>query len=459
MARFLTVGRLLALGLATLLLTSQATADEEPQRHELVIETRNLERLVDNGDYPAAVESGKRLVLLHMEAFGRNSIETARALSALAGAQALAGDPASARENYQAAIAIIEDLQDHLSEELVDPLTGLGRTTLNASRPDLASEALERALHVNQVNTGPQNLEQVPLLYDLTEAYYQLGDFKQAEALQRYAVGLYERLYPKDDNKEIIPALYKRASWQNRMGMFMDEQRTYMKIIRIVERVDGRASLDLIPALTRLGRTYLFSAEPDAFLTGQRRLKRAINIAKKNDDATPVIHAETELALGDFHTLTGDRTSARRAYVRAWDLMTADDLSLLTARDERFDTPQPLRQITPPEQFRGTAGAELREALGREPQFGYVTVAYDVNTRGTPENLRVVESVPKGLKDREALGWVRRLRFRPRFDERKPVTTPDEEFRYEFRYFPSVETDGISAEPEATTVAESDDES
>lgn len=422
------------------LLAGTAAAEEQDVNHELLIESQNIERLVDAGDHVAAVDASKRYVVLNMETHGRESLETARALSTLAGAQALAGDSIAARENYEASITIIETLQDHLSAELIDPLTGLGRATLKAERPDLATDALERALHVNQVNVGPQNLEQLPLLNDLTEAYYQLGDFKQVKALQRFAVALYERQYPNDDNKSIIPALYRRAAWLNKMGLYLDEQRTYNKIIRIVERVDGRASLELIPALTRLGRTYLFAAEPDAILTGQRRLKRSINIAKKNPDATPVLHAETELALGDFHTLTGDRTNARRAYVRAWDLMTSEDLTLLTERDKRFDNPQPLRRVdSPVDEFKSTAGAELRESLGRSPQMGYVTVAYDVNARGNPENLRVVESFPKGLKDREALAWVRKFRFRPRFEERKPVRTVDEEHRYEFRYFGNAE--------------------
>ncbi|MEM8983881.1 MAG: TonB family protein [Pseudomonadota bacterium] len=428
--------RWLVAAIAVALFAVTSAADEDDTNHALDIESRNVERLVDNGDYVAAVDASKRLVVMNMETHGRESLETARALSTLAGAQSLAGDTTAARENYQAAITIIEFLQDHLSVELIDPLTGLGRTTLNAKRPDLATDALERALHVNQVNVGPQNLEQLPLLNDLTEAYYQLGDFKQVKALQRFAVALYERQYPNDDNKSIIPALYRRAAWLNRMGLYVDEQRTYNKIIRIVERVDGRSSLDLIPALTRLGRTYLFAAEPDAILTGQRRLKRAINIAKKNPESTEILHAETELALGDFHTLTGDRTNARRAYVRAWDLLTSEDLTLLTERDKRFDNPQPLRRVDAPvDEFKSTAGAELRESLGRTPQTGYVTVAYDVNARGNPENLRVVESFPKGLKDREALAWVRKFRFRPRFEERKPVRTRDEEYRYEFRFF------------------------
>ncbi len=430
---------LLALLLAPLLaaaLILSARADEDSVSHELLIEAQNLERLLEAGDYIDAEEAGKRLVVLHMESYGRESLETASALTALAGAQALAGNVSASQANFESAISIIEGEEDHLSDKLVDPLTGLGRATLGAKRPDVASTAFERALHVTRVNSGPQTLDQVALLNDLTEAYYQLGDFKQVDSLQRYVVGLYQRRYPDDDNKDIIPALYKRARWLNRMGMFVREQQTYSKIIRIIERVDGRSTLELIPALTRLGRTYIYSTEPEGFAVGQRRLKRAINIAKRNDDATPVIRAETELALGDYHTLTGDRTSARRAYVRAWDLMTSEDLSLLTARDERFDNPVALRNPTPQERFIGTASAELRDSLGREPEDGYVTVIYDVNSRGTPENLRVVEAVPKGLKEREALAWVRKFRFRPRFEERKAVKTPDEQFRYEYKYFP-----------------------
>ncbi len=438
---------------------AQAPETEAEAPAGVTIEQQNLRRLMETEDYAGAAESGKRLVVLSIEHFGRNSMETANALTTLAIAQREVGEIEAARENFGGAVTIIEDIKDRLSKELIDPLQGLARTNMQASRPDAAAEVYERALHVSQVNEGPQNLDQVELLNELTEAYFALGDYDQADALQKFTVGLYQRVYSEDNDMRMVPLLYQRATWLNRMGFIVREQGTYLRIIRIVEKSDGRDSLELIPALTALGRTYVYSLENDAFATGERRLRRAVSIAKKNEGSTDLLRADTEIALADFHLLTGDRTGARRAYLRAWDLFDEESLVMVTERDERFAQPFSLsRQERNPAEFSGASVADFKDTYGADTQIGYVTVAYDVNTAGVPKNLEIIESVPEGYKDNDALSWVRRFKFRPRIDERKIVSTKGLIYRYEFSYAPArfeeIEGDGEASEEESETETE-----
>ena len=403
---------------------------------ELALERNVFERLMAAGEYASAVETGKRLVVLALAESGPASLDYGKALTALATAQQETGDFEAARDNFTAAIRVIEGSTDRLDAELIDPLHALGRTNLEAERPDDAADALERAVHVSQVNAGPQNLGQVELLDDLSEAYYQLGDFKQADALQRYSVGLHQRVYHEDDDSRLVPALYRRAYWLNRMGMFMREQAVYAQIIRIIERADGRRSLDLIPALTALARTFVYSPEKDAKAQGERRLRRAISIARENEEAPVPMYADTEISLGDYYNLLGERTGARRAYKRAWELLDVDDLELAAIRDERFAQPTPLnnQSVRPEETQFSESVAEFNEQYASGTEAGYVSVAYDVSRRGRVRNVRVVESVPAGLRDEEAVRWVKRFVFRPRFEDGAAVETPDQLYRYEFRY-------------------------
>ncbi len=438
--------------------SAQATVEASTDDDRYFIEQQNYRRLVSNEEFLEASNSAKRLVVFSIERYGRDSMETAAALSDLGQAQRESGDVLAARENFESAIEIIEDKKDRLSEELISPLTGLGRANLQGNRPDSAADAYERALHVSQVNEGPQNLEQVGLLSELTDAYYQLGDFKQADALQRYTVGLYQRRYPAKDDDRLVPVLYERARWLNRMGQIVKEQAVYQQIIRIVEKADGRSSLNLIPALTALGKSYVYGIETEAHAIGERRLRRAISIAKKNDEASNTLKADTLIALADYNLLTGDRTAARRGYVRAWDEFDEESLEDLDARDDRFASPTPLsRQDRGPADFKASV-AEFEETYGGSDRaIGHVTVGYDVTISGSTRNLVVIESVPAGYKDAEALAWVRRFKFRPQVVDRTIVETPDQAYRYEFTYVPSADDEVMlqQADDAAATTDES----
>ncbi len=410
------------------------------------IELANVRRLIAEGAYDSAANSGKRLVVTSIQDYGRESLESANSLALLAHAQNQSGDHSAAVENYISAIEIAETLTDRLDKNLIIPLRGLGRAHLAMNRPDRAAESFERSLHINQVNEGPQNLGQVDQLAELTEAYFLMGDFKQAHALQQQSVMLYEREYPKSGDKRRLPSLYQYAKWLNRMGLFMREQAAYIQIIRIIERSEGKKSLELIPALTGLGKTYIFSIDTESQAVGERRLRRAVSIAA--DAEQPVLLADTEISLADFFTLTGDRTAAKRAYLRAWDHLADAETDYSEEMKRRFSAPYPLTtQDARSESFTKTSIEDFKNSLGAEPDQGYVLLGYRISNRGSVRDIEVIEAEPAGLRDDDAVSWVRKFKFRPRIVDRELVETTDQIYEYRFTYYPGAlpENDSESA--------------
>lgn len=400
------------------------------------IERINVNRLLNEQAYDSAANAGKRLVVTAIEDYGRDSLETADSLTLLAHAQTRSGDHDAAVENFRSAIEIKEELTDRLDQSLIGPLRGLGRAHLALNRPDRAAESFERSLHIKQVNEGPQNIGQVGQLGELTEAYYLMGDFKQAHALQKLSVMLHEREYPEAGDKRRIPSLYQYARWLNRMGLFMREQAAYIQIIRTIERSEGKKSLELIPALTGLGKTYIYTIESESQAVGERRFRRAISIAA--NAGNPVLVADTEISLGDFYTLTGDRTSAKRAYLRAWDQLVESEADLSEELARRFAAPYPLTtQDARSESFTNTSVEDFKNSLGSGPENGYVILGYQISKRGTVRDIEVIEAEPAGLRDDDAVDWVRKFKFRPRVVERKLLETPDQVYEYRFTYYPS----------------------
>ncbi len=407
--------------------------EEDGLDRELNEAFREYKRLYEAGYYDSAVEVAKRVVVLAIEAQGREHLQTARALTNLAIAQQKNGDFESAQQNYLAAIEIVETVDGRLSSHLVNPLRGLGNAYLEAGRPDQAIGVYERAVHVTHVNSGPQNLEQVDLLEALSESFLRLRDLKEADAIQSLSYQLYERRYGEED-PEILPAMLRRARWLHRLGLFTEERYVYLKVIDILEEEHGEGDLRLIGPLNGLARTYLYDVESAPTNRGEWALKRAVEIAETSEESTPTLVADSLIAMGDYHGLRGEAQKARRAYREAWDLLSEDE-ALLAERDNRFAEPAMIRRAVPPAYADEETDPIINPTFrAREFDRGRVLVDFTVNSRGRPDEIQILESVPPGLMDAEVTRSVRRFVFRPRFEEGQPVETPGQRFRHTFSY-------------------------
>jgi tetratricopeptide (TPR) repeat protein len=382
----------------------------------------------------------KRIVELSIRENGFESSDTAKALTNLAIVQHRNEDYETAQQNYVAAIGIIERVEDRLNSALINPLRGLGAAQLASGRPDLALDTFGRAQHVSHVNEGPHNLDQVAIIESLAEIYIYIGEFEDAYDLQDRIYNLYARKYDAKSD-EIIPALFKRAEWQHRLRLYGRERDSYRRIIKILESNHGKKDLNLIRPLTGLANAYLFVGEFDreyhrdsTLTTGEIYVKRAKRIAEEHPDATWTLKENTFLALADFYTFSGKAGKGQRAYQDTWDLLSEDDSRMMN-RYNHLESSVLLQGIHPPKYY----GMDASDAPTEDDETflkGKIVAKFMIDTRGRARDFEIIESHPGGLEDMEkkVLRNMRRLIYRPRFEDRNVVETQNMTYTHEFFY-------------------------
>ena len=417
--------------------------------------------MLENDMIAEADVVAKRIVELSIRENGFESGDTAKALTNLAIVQHRNEDYETAQQNYEAAIGIIERVEDRLNSALINPLRGLGASQMASGRPDLALDTFGRAQHVSHVNEGPHNLDQVAILEALAEIYVYLGEHQRAYDLQDRVYALYARKHSVDSD-EIIPALFKRAEWQHRLRMYSRERDTYRRIIKIIEKNHGKQDLSLIKPLTGLANAYLYVSELDreyrsdtSLTTGEIYVKRAKRIADQHPDATWMIKEDTYLSLADFYIFSDKAGKAKRTYQETWDLLSEDD-SRLSNRHDHLETLVMLQNVYPPKYY--GMDDDVRP-LGDDKKFqqGKIVTKFRVNTRGRARNFEIIESHPPGLEEMEkdVLREMRQLIYRPRLEDREVVETQNMTYTHEFFYR---ESDLVPADEEPAPDPSIDDE-
>ena len=416
-------------------------AMQQPTAEELLeFQFGRFKELLAAGVLDEADSVAKRVVELAIEVSGPRSKNTAKALTNLAIVQHRQEQYDLAQQNFQSAIDIIEDNEDRLNAQLLNPLIGLGGSQLEAGRPDLATQTYGRAVHVTHVNEGPHNVEQLDLLESLAEANLRLGAVDEAKAIQDTIYALNVR-HSGDDALKLIPSLMRRASWQHRAGMIFDERATYRRIIRIIEETAGKDDLRLIEPLTRLGQSFFYvdlsgqqGFQSNLITTGEIYFKRAVNIAEENPEADWRLRAQTTLSLGDYYMVEGTEQKARNVYGEAWETLSTDDEQM----DFRRDALESLITLSarPLPEFAGeqSTADPSRQADGF--QRGRITMAYAVSPRGRTTGLQIIEADPAELTDfyREIQREMRRRVYRPYFVDGQPSASPEQVFTHRFYY-------------------------
>ena len=413
---------------------------------ELLAEFAQFKQLMDERVFDEADSVAKRVVELAIETKGAQSNEFAKALTNLAIVQYQTNQYEAAVQNFESAIEIIEDNEDRLNEQLVNPLKGLGAAQLEAGRPDLASRTFKRAVHVTHVNEGPHNLDQIELLESVAESYVRLGDLESAKQAQDTIYALNIREYQLD-TPALVPALMRRASWQHRAGFIYDERATYRRAIRIIEDHHGKDSLQLVEPLILLGRSYFYidtSGSPSfhdtGMTSGEIYFRRAVRISSEHPETDWQIVSQATLALGDYYMYVNNPQRGQTAYLEVWGLLSQEndgepDGDRLDVRREQLERPVTLKQNKLPLYISKTSEEQAPD--GEDPMLeGYVTVNYDVSTRGRATNLTLVEAVPPefvnmiNFVQRE----VRRRIYRPRIENGESVDTTGQVLTHNFFY-------------------------
>ena len=373
----------------------------------------------------------------------RESIERARALQNLAVAQQLLGEYESAGQNYLASIAAVSHARDNLSPDLVAPLRGLAASFIDSQQTEKAFAALDRALHISNVDFGPHCLEQLPILRTRMRLFLDLEDRESALEVLDRMYSLYTRQYERY-SEEMLPALYQRARTFNELDILGEEARAWRHILEIKERYLADDDPELIEPNIQLASIYVSSMRSNSFRSvssssAERHLKTALRIAETSPEANWEVRKDCLLSLADFYTVFDLKARARRFYGEAWDLLSSDD-AWLAARADSFGSPVPLARPSPDRYANIEVLSDYEEYTDDDYLEGEVTVRFDVDDRGRTQDLQVVAATPEKFTRMEirARNAVEQFIYRPRFVDGEPVNTADLEYRFRYFYLPSV---------------------
>ena len=432
-----------------------------PQANEmdtLASEFTLFKQLMADRVFDEADAVAKRVVELAIRTRGPRSNEYAKALTNLAIVQHQTKEYEPAQQNFETAIEIIEDNEDRLNAQLINPLKGLGAAQLESGRPDLAFTTYNRAVHVTHVNEGPHNLDQVDLLESIAETNLRMGDFDAAREAQDTIYALNVRKY-EIDQMDLVPSLMRRAAWQHRAGFIYDERATYRRVIRIVETNKGKDDLALVQPMIMLGRSFFYvdtsGAEgyQDARMsTGEIYFKRAVRIADENPESDWQTITQASLALGDYYMFRGSVPRGRQVYLTVWDLLSeGDDELRLDVRRAQLEDLVALKKQDLPEYIdaddaRPEAGLENEDPLLR----GNITMAYEISPRGRTTDLKLIEANPPEFSNmqRTMQRELRQRVYRLRFEDAETIATPSQMLAHTF-YYRQSDLDAIKAKKNA----------
>lgn len=438
----------------------EPASEQETDEEELLRNFQLYREAIANKQYDEADTLAKRIVEMAIRVHGLDSRESARALTNLGIVQYRNEDFDSAKLNYQAAIDIIERIEDRLNADLMNPLKGLGAAHLASGRPDLAKSTFDRAVHISHVTEGPHNLQQIEVLDALSETYISVGEIDEALDMQEFVYNLQTRKVEPDSDM-MVPALERQAAWMHRLAYYNRERIAWRKLIRVIEKNYGKEDLRLVDPLIGLGKSYLYfdvmesefaGAAPTS--SGETYLKRALRVTEENEEATWQTHEKVLLSLADYYTLSGRPNRAHRSYADVWALLSEED-DRLARRFDELERINVLQENKPPKYYNNVA-----VDTAKNPTEGYergtVVVGYAVSAYGATVNIGIVEAYPPELTDmqRAVVREVRRMVMRPRMVDGSNVATLDQTYTHEFLYresdLPKIEPEaGVAAEQEA----------
>lgn len=434
--------------------------EQSPDYEEQVTQVfSRYKEQMETGQYDEAEVTAKRQVEITLRNRGPRHKDTAAALTNLAIVQYRLEQYELAALNFETAIGDIEVAEDRLYLGLVNPLKGLGATYVKLGNADKAIVTLDRAIHISRVNEGPQNLDQVEMLDSLTEIFLSMGDLKQADEIQTQAYNLQAR-QTDPQSEAIIPALFRLADWQLRTRRIQQLKSTYLQIIRIIEEHRGETDMSLVKPLTGLGKAYLYDdpsslpvASGSMSSYGEVYMKRALDIVLADPDVSWRKVARAYLELGDYYTVSGKQSRARKGYREAWDILSIDD-SRLAMRARELEIPRLQRITQIPDRLDGNTAAKSKPA-DQTFKRGHIIVGFDVSYRGLVIDPKIIEAEPAGIEEMEkiVLRAMRQNVYRPRFENGEAVRTVQQTYRHDF-YYRDKDLPKKPADPEQPEAAE-----
>jgi len=374
---------------------------------------------------------------------------------------------------YQTTIDERELVGGTWDQGLTQELQAMGTLQQQQGLYPQAIDAYTRALQVSRINYGLDNLEQVPVVEQLINSHLGLGQWGKADQYHNYLYYTQKKAFGRGDPR-MIPVLDRLANWSmsvfntgygDAVGLrlltafssyraaseivsfhFGEEDERYVNylkdmaataylVARNQEIIDEaiRSEYRSSQAMFEDELRKTDSINPSGYNDGLQALERIVDHYADNDDL-PADYAQALVGLGDWELVFDRRRKARRYYLEAYEVLSALDQGNEFIQ-EYFGSVKPLPELTKISQQLPVGTDSGREEAGVS-YSGAVDVVFDVTRNGAVIKLRVL------TEESEANSAVltllkRRIRntvFRPVVFEGELVRTPDNHFRYRYRY-------------------------
>ncbi len=355
---------------------------------------------------------------------------------------------------------------------LVEELSALGRLQQQQGDHLAAIETLDRAIHVNRINSGLYTLEQISVVEQLIQSYMALGDWEQADIYNNYLFHVQQKAFGPDDPR-LIPVLDRLATWHiqafnigygSLRGVRLRQaQIMFNAAARMVSMHFGKTDERFVDYQRSIAHAaYLISRNPDlmleidrpeyrsmqqmlaqklneqravqppGFRTGESALREVAQLYLEQDD-DPYATAEAITHLADWYLMFDRRRGALDNYRLAWEILqTQENGEELTQR--LFGSVAPLPAFTSSIK---TPEAFYRNEDGTEAlNFDYTDLIFDVTDKGLVRNVKSVseETEANQAQLSKLRIWVRSNRFRPLIVDGEPQRSNENHFRYRYWY-------------------------
>jgi len=367
---------------------------------------RGRDALIEVRDFDGALKPAQDIVDAQQE---RREPEYPADLAALGLIQGELRQTERAVDNLVDAIGLVETAEGEYSPTLIEYYHGLGRTYIKGGRYEQAIVTLEEAQHISQRHLGLFNVEQAPLLDDITTAYLGLGDTTAAQNMQIERLDNAVRRFGTGDPR-VIPYRYTLAKYYERSRLPESAREQYQEVLETQETQLGSSDPTLLAPLRWLVAIDLLVDQ--AADTEQR--DRLAALLEQNQDASPVERGLSLALLGDWATVAGDAPAARSYYQQAWSTLDASpdlDVAALFGKPAMLDFVAPLSPVDRAERRRPYIWAE-------------VVLEFNVSAEGLPSDVRVITRDPRTTS--LLARYSRRMRethFRPRLVDGEPTAT------------------------------------
>lgn len=354
-------------------------------------------------------------------------------------------------------IDALESQQSAFSPHLGESIQQLAKHYFDQQNFALAAENYNRALYIERINFGLYSSQQKPILVGLVASLEAQKKWSEAFTKQQYAHWLYNRREPSSqlDSASELRALadwhiktYLKTNKVNHLHL-VEAQKLYLQYVKTYDQNDGSNDKRLIPVFRGLLNTTYYLANSyhetlDAgtgirfgdnkqalerqnqinqyylrsYQEGRRAIQRIQDIYQNLDSLDPETDIKLELYKADWDQLFGKSHSAQRGYARAFRQAEANeqDANALFAQPKMLPTIE--QQIHRP---------KVKIA-------GYGVAEFDVSHNGLAKNIKIIETMPDKNKpiSRQTKKFLRNARFRPAFNEGRPITVENLKQKYSF---------------------------